>query len=266
MRESGRMRAESYAKINWTLRILGRRADGYHDLETVFQAISLHDTLTFKRAESLALTCDDPSIPVDGSNLIVRAAQALGVDGVRIHVEKRIPAGGGLGGGSSNAATTLQVLDEMFELATPPDRMREIALSLGSDVPFFLVGGTAYATGRGEIITPLPSARPVHLLLVLPEVRVSTAEAFRLIQHFSTAAGPDVLSRPEVLTNDFEGPIFAKHPQLQMYKSRLLASGAFWASMTGSGSTIVGAYRRASERDAAMAIFTDARVAAAQTV
>ena len=259
-------RAESYAKINWTLRILGRRADGYHDLETVFQTVSLHDTLTFEHADSFALSCDDPSIALDGSNLISRAAQALGVDGVHIHVEKRIPAGGGLGGGSSNAATTLRVLDEMFELRTAPERMREIALSLGSDVPFFLVGGTAYATGRGEVITPLPEARPVQLLLVLPEVRVSTAEAFGLIKRFSTPAGPDVLSRPEVLTNDFEGPIFAKHPQLQMYKSRLLASGAFWASMTGSGSTIVGAYRRPQERDAAMAIFTDARVVAAETI
>ena len=260
------MRALSYAKINWTLKILGRRPDGYHDLETVFQTISLHDTLTFERAQSLSLTCDDPSIPADDSNLISRAARALGVNGVRIHVEKRIPAGGGLGGGSSNAATTLRVLDEMFAVGTPTERMHEIALSLGSDVPFFLVGGTAYATGRGEVITPLPATRPVQLLLVLPDVRVSTAEAFGMIKSFSAPAGQDVLSRPEVMTNDFEAPIFAKHPQLQLYKARLLASGAFWASMTGSGSTIVGAYRRASDRDVAMAMFTDARAVAAETI
>src|SRR5258707_15771605 len=130
----GPMRARSYAKINWSLRVTGRRADGFHDLETVFQAVSLHDTLTFTPAETLTLTCDDPSIPTDGTNLVLRAARALGAPPVAIHLEKRIPAGGGLGGGSSNAATTLVTLARMFALNTP---LAELALSLGSDVPFF---------------------------------------------------------------------------------------------------------------------------------
>src|SRR4051812_49196516 len=107
------MQAESYAKINWMLRVLGRRADGFHDIETIFQTISLHDTLTFTESHELTVTCDDPTIPTDETNLVTRAARALGVNDVAIHIEKRIPAGGGLGGGSSNAATTLLALSRL---------------------------------------------------------------------------------------------------------------------------------------------------------
>ena len=137
--------------VNWSLRVTGKRADGFHDLETVFQLISLHDTLTFTESDRPAVTCDDLTIPTDDRNLVVKAARALGVDRVAIHIEKRIPSGGGLGGGSSNAAATLTTLSKMFSLREP---LEPIALELGSDVPFFLAGGTAYATGRGEVITP----------------------------------------------------------------------------------------------------------------
>ncbi|HVR39477.1 MAG TPA: 4-(cytidine 5'-diphospho)-2-C-methyl-D-erythritol kinase, partial [Thermoanaerobaculia bacterium] len=154
----------SYAKINWSLRIIGKRADGFHDLETVFQQISLHDVLTIEASDTFALTCSDPAIPVDDTNLVARAAKLIGAPPVVIHIEKRIPAGGGLGGGSSNAAATLIALDEMFDLnASLPG----LALQLGSDVPFFLIGGTAYATGRGEELTPLPNLPPTELLLLL---------------------------------------------------------------------------------------------------
>src|ERR1700716_3912941 len=112
------MRVQSFAKINWSLRITGKRADGYHDIETLFQTISLHDTLTITPADRLSLTCDDPQIPVDDTNIVLRAARAIGAPPVRIELHKRIPAGGGLGGGSSNAAATLVALDEMFKLAT----------------------------------------------------------------------------------------------------------------------------------------------------
>ena len=137
------MEVRSHAKINWALRILGRRPDGYHDLETLFQTISLHDTLTIRESDELRLTCDDPSIPTDESNLILQAVRALGVPPVEIELTKRIPAEGGLGGGSSNAAATLVALAKMF--GVDERALHEIALSIGSDVPFFLVGGTAYA-------------------------------------------------------------------------------------------------------------------------
>ena len=269
------MRVLSYAKINWSLRITGKRPDGYHDLETLFQQITLHDVLTIERAKSLSLTCDAPDVPTDDTNLIIRAARALGTPAVAIALEKRIPAGGGLGGGSSNAAATLRALDAMFEMRTSPERMRELALELGSDVPFFLVGGTAYATGRGEVLTAMPPVAPVPLLLVLPEERVSTTEAFAGIRTYSQPLGAgtyrrmiagDLFAQPAMLTNDFEPAIFARHPALRRYKQHLLDAGAAWAGMTGSGSTIVGAFRSQAVRDDALARISGVRAVPAETM
>lgn len=246
---------KSYAKINWSLRITGKRADGFHDLETVFQTISLHDELTFRASDSLSLTCDDPTIPTDDTNLVLRAARLLDAPPVAIELHKRIPAGGGLGGGSSNAATTL--------LALGGDRedLPQLALSLGSDVPFFLVGGTAYATGRGEVLTPLPPMSGIPLLLLLPEERVLTKDAFARIARYSAPLGIDTYTRGfESFTNDFEEPVFAMLPRLRELKQRLCEAGATWASMTGSGSTIVGAFADVATRDAAAAAFGDVRV------
>jgi 4-diphosphocytidyl-2-C-methyl-D-erythritol kinase len=257
------MRVNAFAKINWALRITGKRADGFHDLETLFQTISLHDTLTFEESDRLSLTCDDPSIPVDDTNLVIRAA---GDATVAISLHKEIPAGGGLGGGSSDAAATLIALGK----ASP-----ELALALGSDVPFFLTGGTAHATGRGEILTPLPRVAGIPLLLLIPEERVSTARAFGMLQRFSRPLGieryrsmidDDLLSHAPELINDFEEPIFSMLPSLRALRTRLYESGAAWAAMSGSGSTIVGAFRTAEDRDAASEQFTDVRAAAAETV
>ncbi|HEY3056529.1 MAG TPA: 4-(cytidine 5'-diphospho)-2-C-methyl-D-erythritol kinase [Thermoanaerobaculia bacterium] len=263
------MQVRSYAKINWALRIIGKRADGYHEIETLFQTISLHDTITITHAERMSIACDDPHVPCDDTNLVMRAAHALGVPPVHFALQKRIPTGGGLGGGSSNAAATLVALDEMFELRTAHERLHEIALSLGSDVPFFLVGGRAYATGRGEQLTKLPAGAPIPLLLLFPDKRVSTADAFSLIREFSKPVGIDryrearnLLDHPDLLVNDFEKVILARLPNL---KNRLLEAGAAWAGMTGSGSTIVGAFRSQAQRDAARASFSDVRCESAET-
>ena len=261
------MLVNAYAKINWSLRIIGKRADGYHDLETLFQTISLHDTLEFVDSDRLNLTCDDPTIPVDDRNLVLRAARAVSAPPVAIHLHKEIPAGGGLGGGSSDAAATLKALGH------PP--LEEIALSLGSDVPFFLVGGTAYATGRGEILTPMPRVAGIPLLLLIPEDRVSTARAFGMLQRFSPPLGfdryrafidDDFLSHAAELINDFEEPVFAMLPILRTLKTRLYEAGAALASMSGSGSTIVGAFRSVADRDAARGRFQDLRAVAAETI
>lgn len=243
------MQLRSYAKINWSLRITAKRTDGFHDIETLFQTVSLHDTLTFRESERLIVTCDDPAIPTDERNLVVRAARALGVERVAIHIDKRIPAGGGLGGGSSNAAVTLQALAAMFAIDRP---LAPVALELGSDVPFFLAGGTAYATGRGEVITPLPDRASGPLLLLLPEERVSTAEAFGALTKLSLPLGIDAYDDVRNFTNDFEEPVFARLPRLRALKARLLASGAVWAAMSGSGSTIVGEFRDEAAREAAI--------------
>jgi 4-diphosphocytidyl-2-C-methyl-D-erythritol kinase len=269
------MRVLSPAKINWALRVLGRRGDGYHDLETLFQTVSLHDVLTFTPSRETTLVCDDPSIPVDDSNLILRAARALGAPPVAIELQKRIPAGGGLGGGSSNAATTLRALNELFDLGFGDFDLAEIALTLGSDVPFFLVGGTAYATGRGEELAAMRPAPRVPLLLLFPEERMLTPEAFRMLRRFSPPLGMEryeeilaagLLRDAAELTNDFEAPVFAKLLFLHELRVRLLEAGAAWARMSGSGSTIVGAFRDAAGRDAAKAAFSDVRCEPAEPV
>jgi 4-diphosphocytidyl-2-C-methyl-D-erythritol kinase len=256
------MKVRAHAKINWTLRVTRRRDDGFHDLETLFQTISLHDTLTFERSDHLTLTCDDPTIPVDDSNLVLRAARAANATAA-IHLQKRIPHGGGLGGGSSDAAATL------CALGVP---CADLALSLGSDVPFFLAGGTAYATGRGEVLTPLRNRAGIALLLLFPEERVMTAEAFRMLRRYSPPVGLDRLREfdplrdSDILINDFEEPVFDRLPKLRELKQRLYEAGAKWANMTGSGSTIVGAFADTTSRDAARAAFTDVRAEGAESV
>ena len=269
------MQVKSLAKINWSLRVTGKRADGYHDLETLFQTISLHDTIGISGSEKMVIVCDDHNVPCDETNLAMRAARAIDSPPVYIALQKRIPAGGGLGGGSSNAAAMLVALDEMFAMHTPKERLQELALALGSDVPFFLIGGTAYATGRGEQLTPLPSAAPIPLLLIFPDVRVSTADAFSRIRNYSKPIGldryremlrDDLLAHEETLINDFEEPIFAQHRSLRELRERLKRAGAAWARMTGSGSTMVGAFRTQSQRDKARDSFRDVRCATAETV
>ncbi|HUP59680.1 MAG TPA: 4-(cytidine 5'-diphospho)-2-C-methyl-D-erythritol kinase [Thermoanaerobaculia bacterium] len=249
----------AHAKINWSLRITGKRSDGYHDLETVFQTISLHDELIVRESDRLTLTCDDATVPVDETNLVLRAARALGSPPVAIELRKRIPAGGGLGGGSSDAAATLRAL------GGDRDDLPRLALSLGSDVPFFLVGGTAYATGRGEVLTPMAPLSGIPLLLVFPDERVMTKDAFARINRYSQPLGIDAYRDFTHFTNDFEEPIFAMVPRLRALKQRLYDAGATWAGMSGSGSTIAGAFADAASRDRARSAFEDVRVESAET-
>jgi 4-diphosphocytidyl-2-C-methyl-D-erythritol kinase len=259
------MQIAAYAKINWSLRVIGKRADGYHDIETLFQTISLHDVLTIDTSDQLTMTCSDPSIPTDDTNLVFRAARAIGVT-ARFHLEKRIPAGGGLGGGSADAAAVLSAYHRK-----DPD----IALSLGSDVPFFLHGGTAYATGRGEKIEPLPRVAPVPLLLLFPEDRVLTAQAYAMLRRFSPPLGvrrframidDNLLDHATELINDFEEPVYAALPHLRAMKTRLYELGAAWAAMSGSGSTIAGAFRSQADRDEALRRISGVRVVACETI
>jgi 4-diphosphocytidyl-2-C-methyl-D-erythritol kinase len=258
------MIVEAYAKVNFGLRVTGKRADGYHDIETIFQTISLHDTLTFTPAGALTLTCDAPDIPADDTNLVLRAARAAGAPPFAIALQKRIPAGGGLGGGSADAAATLRALGRADA---------SIALQLGSDVPFFLLGGTAYATGRGEQLVPLPSLSGIPLVLIFPSERVSTAQAYAMLRRFSPPLGlervramidDDFLAHASALINDFEEAL----PHLARLKTKLYELGAAWAGMSGSGSTIVGAFRDVAARDAALARLgsDDVRAIAAETI
>jgi 4-diphosphocytidyl-2-C-methyl-D-erythritol kinase len=256
------------AKINWMLRVLDRRADGYHNIETLFQTISLHDEITITPAETFELDCDDSTIPVGRDNLVLRAAilmrERFSTPLVRVQLRKRIPAGGGLGGGSSDAAAVLVALSRRFVPQAEP-YLPDLALQIGSDVPFFLIGGTAYGTGRGEVVTPLPSPIPIPLLLSFPGVTVSTADAYRWLDKSakkSSRVGASrirdlvlngLLGGASELTNDFERVVFQRMPELGAIKREMLASGAAWSGMSGSGSTIVAAFRDVASRDEAAA-------------
>lgn len=259
----------SFAKINLHLQVIGRRTDGFHDLCTVFQSISLHDELTISCAESLSMTCGDDRIPVDGRNLVVRAALELqkefGVTGgAQIHLEKRIPAPGGLGGGSSNAAMVLLGLRKLWNIDASIDALHPVAASLGSDVPFFLYGGTALGMGRGEIVEPIDDFVKHYLLVVTPDVAVATRDAFKRLNARALTKQEskrrlqncrfDLESadfRYTAFKNDFEISVFAAYPEVERVKSSLLDLGAEPAMLSGSGGSVFAVFDKEETRQAA---------------
>ena len=280
----------SYAKVNLTLDVLGKRPDGFHDIESVMQTISMHDTLTLGLGgePGIRLTCDMPGIPTDESNLAHRAAvlffEALGVElRLDVHVEKRIPPQAGLGGGSSNAAAVLRGLSQLFEqdegskfkvqsskfnesetLNLEPSTLNHLAARIGSDVPFFLTGGTAFVRGRGEVVEPLPDVGPWWLVIVKPPFGISTAWAYQRLDGMRAAVSSqqsavseletaserirkcieagDFRLLPRLLSNDLEAPAFERHPELPKLKDALADAGALGALMCGSGSAVFGLF------------------------
>jgi len=241
--------AEAFAKVNRSLLVLGRRRDGYHELDTVFQAVALTDRLTFEDADGLALAVDDPSVPAGPENLVLRAARAL-ADAAEVRpraaitLEKRIPSGGGLGGGSSDAAVALLGLSALWDLDLTPERLAEIGGALGSDVPFFLYGGTARGLGRGERIEPLPDLPPQGVVLVMPPFPVATPDVFRRLDAPSwNGGGPTPTPSGGVPDrNDLEPAAEALFPELGAIRERLAAAGATQARLSGSGSTVFGLF------------------------
>jgi 4-diphosphocytidyl-2-C-methyl-D-erythritol kinase len=252
----------AFAKINLGLRVLGRRADGYHEIRTVFQTVTLCDRLTFEATADarLELTCTDPDIPTDESNLVLRAAKALreryGVSrGARVRLEKSIPAGGGLGGGSSDAAATLLALSHLWGLNRDAGELSELGARLGADVPFFFTGGTALGTGTGTAIEPLEDAPKTHLVVVTPAVRVSTAKAYEALGAPALTKANGLVnlsvSRTEadfrdslcdVMSNDFEAVVVRLYPEIGRARDALLGAGAVRASLSGSGSSVYGLF------------------------
>ena len=269
----------AYAKLNWILRVLGRRPDGYHELDTIFQTITLHDSLAFKwrSDERLSLTCDAPEIPLDESNLVMRAAEELRTlynirQGASIHLEKRIPVAGGLGGGSSDAAVTLLGLAHLWRLKTEKRELEEIGARLGADVPFFLTGGTARGTGLGTELTPLPDAPHAHLLIVKPKAQVSTAEAYKALSAPAlTKVGGDIIlsssrsqaqftdSLPESLINDFEPVIYGLQPEILRARDALLSAGARGALLAGSGASVFGLFENVKAQERAARVLSSER-------
>jgi len=253
------MTVRSYAKINLGLRILGKRSDGFHELQTVFHRVNLYDTIRFERTENgVSLDTDHAHIPRDRSNLCIRAAETVLRDtsdaGVHMNLQKCIPAGAGLGGGSSNAATVLRILPPLLGLDIPAEELHEMAATLGSDVPFFLHEGSALARGRGEVLDHFSWSCPWWILLVVPDVHVSTAWAYARLRLQRYQDQLDMRSalmrahdRPEALEtllhNDFEDAVMEKHPVIRRVKERLREGGASGALMSGSGSSVFGLFR-----------------------
>jgi 4-diphosphocytidyl-2-C-methyl-D-erythritol kinase len=266
------LKLPSFAKINWTLRVAGRRPDGYHEVATVLQTVSLCDELSFALRDDgeISLTCDDPSIPVDDSNLIVRAARVLSSNlGAEIKLVKKIPAKGGLGGGSSNAAVTLLALNALWRLGLGDTDLRQIGSGLGADVPFFLIGGTGVARGTGAEVTEAQDVPQKYLIIVTPNASVSTATAYASLNapSLTTTDSVSILSSSFTepfsvdrsqwpLHNDFEGVIFELEPEIKRVKLALLDAGAGVALLAGSGSSVFGIFNDKTARDQALGNLT----------
>ncbi|MEP6664014.1 MAG: 4-(cytidine 5'-diphospho)-2-C-methyl-D-erythritol kinase [Verrucomicrobiota bacterium] len=254
------LQLNSPCKINLLLNILGKRADGFHELETVMHPVPLHDVLTLERRDAgIFLTCNDATLPTDAKNLVYRAAETFLsrhqiASGVTIHLEKNIPHAAGLGGGSGDAATTLLGLNQLFDFPASPESLEQIAASLGSDIPFFLQNKPALATGRGEKIRSLdffPALRGCQIILAHPGFGISTPWAYQQLAYFPGAlkgtAGRaekliallekgDLAAAAREFYNSLEAPALCKYPLLKIFQEFFRENGAAATLMSGSGS------------------------------
>ncbi len=253
---------QAFAKINIGLRVLGKRPDGFHNIETFFQQIDLCDELAISATTDgdIRIECSDKECPTDESNLAYRAAallkEKIGDPGIgcRIKIHKRIPMGGGLGGGSSDAAATLTALNKLWRSAFSNGELMEMGAALGSDAPFFILGGLALGTGRGEILRPIKTRIPYYGVLICPGVRVSTPWAYKNLNLSLTnnnkigkfidfiAELGDTSRWAMRFPNELENVVFQKHKSFRDIVDELYAAGAFYARMSGSGSTLFGLF------------------------
>lgn len=263
MSEQKQASSPAYAKINLGLNILGKREDGYHEIQTIFQQIDLHDRIEIRidaaATPEVALTVSPPIVPADESNLCYRAAKrylekACRACRVDLRLQKRIPIGAGLGGGSSDAAVVLMLLHYLLEKPLSTAVLRETALELGADVPFFLLGGTALATGIGERLTPLDIEFNKPILVVAPRLHISSQWAYGRLKnrltndknYFNLSCFLQKNVRLDEhlpsMCNDFEPLIFDTFPELKKIKNQLYEAGAEYASLSGSGSALYGVF------------------------
>ncbi|UCD35005.1 MAG: 4-(cytidine 5'-diphospho)-2-C-methyl-D-erythritol kinase [Nitrospiraceae bacterium] len=261
------------AKINWFLHILGRRADGYHEIESLIQKVTLYDILCFSPSDDVSVSTAAP-LPLE-ENLVYRAAMMMkrrwGVRrGALIRLEKNIPMGAGLGGGSSDAAAALLGLNRLWELGRVTEDLAGLAEELGSDVPFFLSGALSHVRGRGEKLTPCRPVNPMHLLLVKPHIDVSTAWAYRNyalltkktdkvnnMRHFIRKIERAELSGPaDGVSNDLESVTLNSYPEIAEVKERLYREGATFSLMSGSGSAVFGVFSAPDRARAAARAFS----------
>jgi 4-diphosphocytidyl-2-C-methyl-D-erythritol kinase len=259
----------SPAKINLALRILRKRSDGYHEIQTIVQQVSLYDEITLQifHGNSIAITADDSKIPADSSNLAYRAAQLV-LDhtkrstGVSIHIKKRIPAGAGLGGGSSNAAATLKGMNTLLACNLSNKDLQKLGITLGADVPFFLCGYTAAcAEGIGEILQHFSVKMPLWFVIIFPGFSVSTAWAYG---HYNILTNQpkynkfqnsikDLQCVKSLLTNDLEQVVVPQYPEIKKLKESLITAGACGSLMSGSGSSVFGVFQNEEQARQALA-------------
>lgn len=269
----------SFAKINLTLRVLGRQPNGFHNIDTILQSIELHDLLSFHFTKGahfeVVLDTGSSGLPADQTNLVYQACAAFNKvhpipARVEVKIEKHIPMGSGLGGGSSNAAVTLVALSRYLNWPINRTRLLELAAALGSDVPFFLYGGTSHSTGRGEQIEPVVEASNLRVLVIYPGFSCSTAEIYRKFDEAALLTENTnfikILNdlKPESyraivsqIGNDLEKIVFALYPELDSIKKRLLETGAVAAALTGSGSALFGLFSSTSDLEKAAQQFPD---------
>ncbi len=242
----------SYAKINLTLKILGIRSDGFHELETIMQTVSLHDTLTFTEIPSgIEISCSNPIIPVNEKNICHKAASLIIREhnitkGIQINILKIIPSEAGLGGGSSNAAATLVALNQLWNLNLSQEELVGYASRLGSDVAFFMYGGRALCKGRGEIIEKIPNPndqipkRNEYFIIIKPDVSVSTKWAYDQFDKIPNPKSQIPTRNENQIFNDLEAVAITKYPIIGEIKEDLIKAGCVASQMTGSGSAVFG--------------------------
>jgi 4-diphosphocytidyl-2-C-methyl-D-erythritol kinase len=246
----------SPAKVNLHLRVLRRRRDGFHDISTLMQRISLYDEMIFAPAvHGITLSCHGSSIPEDENNIVYRAAQALlpplqHSPGIHITIKKKIPVAAGLGGGSSNAATALVIINDMMCLRHSTDDLMKIGASLGADVPFFIFGETAWASGIGDQLKKAENIPPMWFVLINPDIEISTKAVYeglnlRLTKRAVNYKSPELHTIDDIvraLHNDLERVTLVTHPILRYFKALLVQNGALGALMSGSGPTVMGIF------------------------
>lgn len=259
---------KAYAKINIGLDIVEKRKDGYHNIDTVMQTIALHDTIELtKTASGIEITCSNPNTPTDKTNTVYMAALAFykksemrfSNSGISINIKKRIPSEAGLGGGSSDAAAVLRAMNKMFCTNYGTREMIELALQIGSDVPFLITGGTKRAKGRGEILMPVKSFEGVDTVIVMPNASVSTKQAYDMFKKHLNPEHPDIDKLIETISykelskisrligNTFESLVFPFEPIIEKAKHDIIKTSPLACSMTGSGSAVYGFYPSAND-------------------